>query len=152
MNFFLNCAVELLFFVCSPSTTRGVCVTNASRPYVDIQGDAVSIPRHQKMRGSRAVMAAERPGRSRPVFWIQRIDASRVASRLLLFFCSFLFLLPCLPTLLCLHRIPTTAQGHSAQRFYSTDKTSFQSTNDGTFFASRVYMAVLMGRRSQGGI
>lgn len=148
MNFFLNCAVELLFIVCFPSTTRGVCVTNASRPYVDIQGDAVSIPRHQKMRGRRAVMAAERLGQSRPVFWIQRIDASRVASRLLLFFSSFLFLPPCLPTLLCLHRTPTTAQGHSAQRFRSPTRPFF-SLQNGTLFASRVYMAVLMGRRSQ---
>lgn len=54
MNFFLNCAVELPFLFVLLRLRAAVCVTNASRPCVDIQGDAVSIPRHQKMRGKQS--------------------------------------------------------------------------------------------------
>lgn len=50
----MNNALELLFFVCLLFDYAWRLRYSASRPCVVIQGGAVTIQRHQKMRGSQS--------------------------------------------------------------------------------------------------
>lgn len=109
----MNNALELLFFVCLLFDYAWRLRYSASRPCVVIQGGAVTIQRHQKMRGSQSgdsrCASRANPDLSSGFIVLTRL---RVVSRLLLFFCSSLSPNPAMSPLNTGYR-PSTAQGDS---------------------------------------
>lgn len=132
-----QCAWAPLFFVCLPFDYAWRLRYSASRPCVVFQGDAVIISRHQKMRGCQNGdgRCASRPIQTSLldlVYW-------RVSCRLSFTFVLFCFFHPVFQPYYVStdHRLQPK---HSARRFHSAEKTSFQSPNDrARLSATRTY-------------